>query len=147
MKQKYRQFGLTVLFLGYIALMIWLLFGQRSQGESGTENLNIVPFTTLKLYMNLLENSTNHYLVRHAFINLVGNVVMFIPLGYLLPGVYKRAQNFFAMLLYTVVVIVLIETIQYITGLGSCDIDDLILNVPGVMIGWCIRRIGTSKRK
>ena len=147
MKKKYRQFGLTVLFLGYVALMIWLLFGQRSQGKSGVQNLNIVPFATLNLYWDLLQNSSNDALVRHAFINLVGNVVMFIPLGYLLPGVYKRVQSFFAMLLYTVVVIVLIETIQYITGLGSCDIDDLILNVPGAMIGWCIRRVGASKRK
>ncbi len=147
MKKKYRQFGLTVLFLGYVALMIWLLFGQRSQGKSGVQNLNIVPFATLNLYWDLLQNSSNDALVRHAFINLVGNVVMFIPLGYLLPGVYKRVQSFFAMLLYTVVVIVLIETIQYITGLGSCDIDDLILNVPGAMIGWCICRVGASKRK
>ena len=147
MKKKYRQFWLTLLFFSYVALMIWLLFGQRSLGASGAENLNVVPFTTLKLYWNLLKNSTNDALVRHAFINLVGNVVMFIPLGYFLPGVCRRTRNFFAMVLYTAVVIILIETLQYITGLGSCDIDDLILNVPGVMTGWCIRRFGTKKRQ
>lgn len=146
MKRKKRILSL-ILFAGYAALMIWLLFGQRSQGDGGRGNINIVPLATLKLYVNILKNSHSSYLLWHAFINLAGNVIMFIPLGYFLPVISKKAKKFFPMLLYTLVVIVLIETIQYITGLGSCDIDDLILNVPGVMIGWFIRFCGTKKRK
>ena len=146
MKRKKRILTLF-LFAGYAALMIWLLFGQRSQGDGGKDNINIVPLTTLKLYVNILKYSTNGYLLRHAFINLVGNVIMCVPFGFFLPVISKQTKKFFSMLLYTVVVIVLIETVQYITGLGSCDIDDLILNVPGVVIGWCIRCFGSRKRK
>lgn len=146
-RNKSRSHGQLLLFVAYGALMIWLLFGQRTQRRSGADNLNVVPFATLKLYLNILKNSTDPYLIRHAFINLAGNVIMFIPLGFFLPYLRKETGNFFSMFVCTVVVIILIESVQYITGLGSCDIDDLILNVPGVMIGWLIRWFVTKKHK
>ena len=146
MKKKGKfGFGMYLLFLLYVGLMIWLLFGQRTKGSTADENLNLVPLKTLKLYADLLQNSSNGYLVRHAFINLVGNVIMFIPLGYLLPGIWKKLQNFIPMLLYSVILISSIEILQYLSGLGSCDIDDLILNVPGIVIGWFVLKIKIKK--
>ena len=144
-KSRKRGACAYLLFVTYTALMIWLLFGQRTKGDVAVENLNFTPFETLKLYADLLKNSKDGYLVRHAFINLVGNVVMFIPLGYFLPMILPKCKNFLVMLFCAVLVIVLIESVQFITALGSCDIDDLILNVPGIIIGWCFYRVQSKK--
>ena len=146
MKKSGKRRAVTyLLFLSYIGLMIWLLFGQRTKGDVAAENLNFTPFETLKLYVDLLKNSKDGYLVRHAFINLVGNVVMFIPLGYFLPTILPKCKNFFVMLFCAILAIVLIESVQFITALGSCDVDDLILNVPGIAIGWCFYWLQSKK--
>ena len=77
-----------ILFLAYCALMLWLLFGQRYEGtqlrellENADRRANFVPFETVRLYLRLLKNGASESLLRHAVINLVGNVVMFVPLG------------------------------------------------------------------
>lgn len=148
--EKYRrtvgQVMTRILFLGYCAVMIWLLFVQRLDREGvGFHNLNLIPFATLKLYTDLLQNSKDPFLLRHAFINLVGNVVMFVPLGYFLPALWPRLRQFFFILLSSVVIIVFIELFQYFFGLGSCDVDDFILNIPGVLMGWGIYRLQMRK--
>lgn len=133
---------LRILFLLYCGLMLWLLFGQRIEGpfhifpEDAKENINLVPFATVKLYLRLLQNGASQALLRHAVVNLAGNVVMFVPLGWLLPGVWEKLRAFFKTLLLTALLISLVEAVQFATGLGSCDVDDLILNLLGVVLGY-----------
>ena len=129
------------LFSIYVAWMLWLLFGQRmmelgSPAAAGGYNLNLIPFKTLKMYFDMVQNTESAYLLRHAFINLAGNVVVFIPLGYFLPQLWSRLRSVIKTGLLSLALIVVVEIIQYITGLGSCDIDDLILNMIGVLIGY-----------
>ena len=137
--------------LGYGLLMLWLLFGQRIEGghvdislRGDAGKLNLIPFETVRLYWRLLQNTISPQLLIHAIVNLVGNVVMFVPLGLLLPRIWRRFHSFFRTVFFAVGLICLIEAMQYFTGLGSCDIDDLILNTAGVLVGYCIWKI---KRK
>jgi len=141
------QILLRAAFFIYCLLMLWLLFGQRlgtqdygSYTQQLADNLNLEPLKTIKLYLRLLQRSESAYLVRHAFINLVGNVVMFVPLGYLLCGVFPKQRKFFMFLLCVTALILVVEGVQYITLLGSCDVDDLLLNLAGAILGWCIRK-------
>lgn len=126
-----------LIFLVYCGIMLWLLFGQRMGDELSAGSVNLVPLQTLKLYRKLLHNNSP-YLAHHAFINLAGNVLLFIPLGWFLPRIWGRLRGFFRVLLLVLLIVVLVETLQYFTGLGSCDIDDLILNVPGAMLGYAV---------
>lgn len=145
-KEKKRGVGqilLRIACLLYVTAMIWLLFGQR-WGTELYRSINLKPFVTLKLYWKLL-NSTNAYLVRHAFINLVGNVVMFIPLGFFQPYLLGSLRKWYKTLLTTTVLILLVEVVQYVTGLGSCDIDDLILNLLGAWLGYILWRLTGKK--
>ena len=142
-----RQIVIRLLFLSYCALMLWLLFGQRLDVGAAEHNWNLVPLQTLKLYVKMLQNTHNAYLFRHALINLVGNVLMFVPLGLFLPSIWPRFRSFWSCSLCLLLVIIAVELIQYLTNLGSCDVDDLILNVPGALIGWGIYRLRTRKRK
>ena len=134
-KSPGRQAFLRFLFLLYAAGMIWLLFGQR-WGSDNQRAINIAPFETLKLYWWILKNSQNSALLSHAFINLVGNVVMFIPLGFYVPYLGKKTRKFLPAIGVVLLLILAVEAIQYVTCLGSCDIDDVILNMAGCIIGY-----------
>ena len=144
---------IRILFLVYAAVMLWLLFGQRV-GEEGisvyfgitSENLNLIPLKTVKLYLWLLQNSTNEALMRHAVINIVGNVVLFVPLGWFLPRIWVRFRGFFKTVLAVLLLISAVEIIQYFTRLGSCDVDDLILNLTGALVGFVLWKIGIYRR-
>lgn len=126
-------------FVVYVAAMLWLLFGQRWGGQL-QRSINLTPFVTLRLYWKLLQHESS-YLVRHAIINLAGNVVMFIPLGFFQPYLAPKLRAWYKTLLSTTALILLVEGIQYVTCLGSCDVDDLILNIIGAVIGYVLWRI------
>ena len=120
------------LFVVYCGLMLVLLFHRAGYDQLRS---NLIPFHTIALYWKLLSRPVFR---QSAIINLVGNVVMFIPLGFLLPKVFSKQNRFYKVLLTTTAAITLVELVQYVTLLGSCDIDDLILNVIGAAIGYGI---------
>lgn len=143
MKRR-RKLWNILLFFAYSALMLWLLF-DRAGGIEGMDywkqiqaNLNLEPFHTIRLFLNVL--GRKDYLSA-AIINLGGNVIMFIPLGYFLPKVFPALQKFWRTILATVLIITAVEVAQLFTLLGKCDIDDLILNVIGATIGYGIFKI------
>ena len=80
------------------------------------------------------------YLIPNAFINLVGNIDAFVPLGCFLPSLCKNLQSFKTLFLSAAAIILVIELIQLFSLRGSCDIDDLILNLVGVVVGFLLRR-------
>ena len=131
----------TALFMAYCALMLWLLFDRPGYEpgipywEQAAEHLNLIPFRTLRLFGELLVSGVRSY-IRMAVINLGGNVIMFIPLGFLLPRVFPHLTSLPRVLLVTAVLITAVEITQLFTLVGSCDIDDLILNVIGSAIGY-----------
>lgn len=85
--------------------------------------------------------SNHEALIRISIINLLGNVLMFVPLGLFLPRLWPRLHAFRHFLMSVVAVILIIELLQLFTLLGSCDIDDLILNVLGAVIGYWIHKL------
>ena len=131
----------TALFMAYCALMLWLLFDRPGYApgipywEQAAEHLNLIPFRTLRLFGELLVSGVRSY-IRMAVINLGGNVIMFIPLGFLLPRVFPHLTSLPRVLLVTAVLITAVEITQLFTLVGSCDIDDLILNIIGSAIGY-----------
>ncbi len=137
------NFILKTLFIIYTIIMFWLLFGQRfafvhynDYSEQLKWNINLTPLLTIKNYIRLIENTPNLALVKHAFINLLGNIIMFIPLGFFLPAVHTKLRTFWKCLLSVILIIIFVETLQLFTLLGRCDIDDLIFNVIGSAIGY-----------
>lgn len=136
----------TALFVAYSGLMLWLLFDRPgyTEGipywEQVTRQLNLVPLRTLRLFAHLLDSADSDY-VRAAIINLGGNIIMFIPLGFLLPRVFPRLCSLPQVLLATAAIITVIELLQLFTLVGSCDIDDLILNVIGAALGYGLYKL------
>ena len=136
---------LRLLWLAYCLWMLWLLFGQRLGTQiyelQLADRVNLVPFATIGMYFQMIADQTDAALVRHALINLAGNVAMFIPLGIFLPCFFRRLRGFFKTTSTALGLILLIELLQYGTVLGTCDVDDLILNMVGVWMGYAFWRL------
>ena len=144
-KRTGKQILLRFLFLVYAAAMFWLLFGQRWGTDAHLQKtagaINLTPLVTIKLYWRILKYSQNRALLIHAFVNLVGNVLMFIPLGFYIPYLMKGTRKFFKSTLLVLCLILAIEAVQHVTYLGSCDVDDVILNFAGATMGYLFWRI------
>ena len=114
----------------YGLVMIWLLFLQRDPAD--TMSYNIVPFRTIfKQFGDLIHGED----LWHTVVNLVGNVIMFIPLG-LLPAIWSKQRKLSVYLLTVAASIVVVELIQLFTTLGMADVDDLLFNILGAWIGF-----------
>lgn len=91
------------------------------------EGINLIPFRTI---VGFFEHCpTDIFLV-----NIVGNIVMFIPWGFGLPLLWKKQQKVFWVARNAFLLPVFIETCQLFIGRGV-DVDDLILNFAGGSIG------------
>ena len=133
---------LAVLFAMYCLVMLWLLFG-RAEAPAGIPyirqlkmRMNWIPLRTLRLQLRLLSDWDRPHLIRHAAVNLLGNLVLFAPLGVFLPGLWPRLGKLWKLLLTVAMIIVTVEITQVLTLLGRCDIDDLLLNLSGAAMGY-----------
>lgn len=73
-----------------------------------------------------------------AWLNPLLNIAMFIPLGVLLPLAFPRFRRWNLTLAAGLAVSLAIETLQFLTGRGQADVDDLFCNVLGAMLGFCL---------
>ena len=138
---------LRFLFLLYCGGMLWLLFFGTRQPDYGNYwaqiegNYSIKPFYTINNYMRVLLRGTNGDLVRHCAINLIGNILLFIPGGYLFPKLFPRLRPFWRFLLLSFAQLLLIEGAQLFSLRGRLDVDDLILNLFGLCLGYIFYKI------
>ena len=85
-----------------------------------------------------------------SIINLVGNLIMLVPMACYLEYFIKPLRRFWKDTFVVSVIVILIELIQLFTGKGSLDIDDIILNTLGAMLGygfWKLKPINGSQRR
>jgi len=75
---------------------------------------------------------------------VLGNVVMFIPFGFL-GWIFPKLNNLKNLIITFVSVIVIVEALQYFSRLGVFDVDDILLNTFGVLLGWQMKRILETK--
>lgn len=130
-------------FGAYCLLMVYLLFLQRGRSpifgggyvNTMLANLNLRPGAEIQRFLRVWNDPMYH---RAAVANLVGNIVMFIPLGFCLPWANAPLRRFWKTLLVSAGVIIFVEAVQLVTLLGHCDVDDLILNLIGVSAGYLL---------
>jgi glycopeptide antibiotics resistance protein len=97
---------------------------------------NFIPFKTIIFYLFLADINLN---IRIQ--NLAGNFIGFIPLGFILPLLWNKFSNLKVIFITTFSLSLTYEVLQLIIGLGSFDIDDLILNTLGGALGFCIVKL------
>ncbi len=77
---------------------------------------------------------------------VVGNIVWFLPFGFLLPDIWQRLKSYHTIPLGFLLSLV-IETSQLALGKGMFEIDDLVLNTLGCAAGYLIYKIYRDFRK
>lgn len=124
-------------FICYILLLIKLLFLSRvslldlfNSQRTLDRSINLIPFYSIKEY--IFSNSAT--IKKFAFSNMVGNIVIFIPLGTYL-SLFKNNKSVITNLLFIFIVSLFIEITQGLLGIGASDIDDIILNCLGGLVG------------
>lgn len=125
-----------IIAFGYALIMGWLLFYRNRYFGEGY-SYNIVPFYTIKKYIIYYD----HFNFENWFKNLFGNVVLFIPIGVFLPLLNKKYRSVLRLTAATIILITMVEAAQMVTRLGSFDIDDIILNTFGALIGLLLLRV------
>ena len=73
-------------------------------------------------------------------------MVLFIPIGFLLPRIWPKLRNFFLFVLVCTASILLVESVQLFALLGSFDVDDIILNLGGMITGYILCLIIPRKK-
>jgi glycopeptide antibiotics resistance protein len=121
-----------ILFYGimgiYFVIMFWILFQRRASG--GVRIINTAPFSTISSYFYINGGILHGY----GLVNLIGNILIFVPMGIYLSMLIKKTS----VRAYTILVALIslgVEILQYIFALGVADIDDIILNTTGILIG------------
>jgi glycopeptide antibiotics resistance protein len=125
-----------VVFIIYCLIMIWELFlgNYRTIGIEYSRSANLIPFKTVWDYIIRHES----YNAEIIFINLAANIIVFIPLGFFLPLLIKSFRKISIITALSFVIVLLAESLQYILNVGIFDVDDLILNTLGSMLGYMI---------
>lgn len=101
-----------------------------SNGWVGT---NTIPFRTISGYLKVNEYMDGWDSI--AIANLLGNIFLFSPIGFFVPLLWRRMDSFKPILFIGLGVTCFIEGTQYFIG-RSADIDDIILNTIGVIVGY-----------
>lgn len=92
---------------------------------------NFTPFKTIIFYLFSANVNLN---IRVE--NLAGNIIGFAPLGFILPLLSKRLQNLITVTVAAFCLSFTFEILQLLFGLGSFDVDDMILNTFGGVAGF-----------
>lgn len=106
----------------YIIILLVLLFGKASS----TQSVNLIPFHTITDYF-----SRERPL---GLSNVIGNVLLFIPLGVFL-SLFTRSKKLWLTVLSIALISASAEVLQYSIHIGAADIDDVILNIMGGLVG------------
>lgn len=111
--------------LSYILVIVQTVFLSREPGSR--EAVSLVPFETW-----------GHTMYAHAY--FIENIIMFIPFGVLLPILFKRMRKVQNCVGFGFLSSCIIEIAQFITRRGYLQLDDVITNTVGALIGWLIWR-------
>ena len=119
-------------FIIYVIILIIELFLGNYRTHSNIRSANLVPFLTIVRYVA----NRDHFNIDILIINLLGNICVFIPMGFLLPCLFKGMRHFWRIILFGTVLILVVESFQWLLCVGIFDVDDIILNVLGIAIGY-----------
>ena len=146
MKQRSKNIYWTV-FLIYLGALVWILFNRRRYTagvpylNQMLRHLNLRPFQTIRLYLRLLLRPIRPVHVKLALYNLLGNLFLFCPMGVLLPVLFPKFRSFSKTIVFVLAIVISAEILQVLLLAGSCDVDDVILNLLGAGLGYGLYKL------
>lgn len=150
--KRYRMLG-KLLFVLYIIFLVYFLCFSEWYGRTGVASeyrYNLELFKEINRFIEYREELGAFA----VFTNLFGNILIFVPYGFFISMASKN-RGFFKTLFYSFVLSLGVEFFQLFTKVGSFDVDDLLLNTAGGILGFILfvicnmirRRHDVRKRK
>lgn len=135
----------SVMFLFYVYIICVLLLTMYPVPIAQYKHLRLTPVNfiplvnTTKEFVENLSSEKNN-MVEFALQNIIGNVILFIPLGFLLPLITNKFHSLKKIIVVAFLFSLFIEFVQFISfhfGIyRTADIDDIILNTLGAVLGF-----------
>jgi glycopeptide antibiotics resistance protein len=105
--------------------------------------VSLIPLaTTIRGFTNIVNNSYDGLVILKVLANFVGNIIMFIPLGFLLPLLASKFDDVKRLIFTAALLSISIELLQFISiSFGTyrfVDIDDVMLNTFGAFMGYLL---------
>ncbi|MDO4296065.1 MAG: VanZ family protein [bacterium] len=128
-------------FVCYLLCLSYLVFFAEAFGRTGREeatySYNLILFQEIRRFW-VYRKQLGFFAV---FVNLVGNVLWFCPFGFILPVISRRGERAYVTILLGAGFSLGIELVQLVTKVGSFDVDDILLNTVGVILGYISYRV------
>lgn len=118
-----------ILFIIYIEILMQTAFFSREPGSRQQIDLNLF-------------GTWGQTAIAHAY--FIENIIMFIPFGLLAPMVFERMRKVRFCVFIGFLCSCGIELSQLITQRGYCQLDDVVTNTVGMLVGWGIWKMLSS---
>ncbi|WP_345205731.1 VanZ family protein [Chryseobacterium ginsengisoli] len=127
-----------IIIVPYTLFLLYLMFFGMGRTQMEDNLLTMEPvFSTINFIKGCIS-------WKDIVIIVVGNVVMFIPFGFL-GWVFSKLKELKSLLFTFISAITIVEALQYFTRMGIFEVDDIILNTFGVFLGFLIKKFVENK--
>lgn len=109
--------------------------------QTAYDRANFIPFYSVYYYLISRQEPLDVGLV-----NIFGNILLFIPFGLLLPLAWSRMRSLKSVVLVIAATSLFFEVMQMVLAIGNFDIDDVLLNILGGMLGYALFTLGAQLR-
>lgn len=107
--------------------------------------VNFRPFATIRTIY--VDGFRYQYIsLRYLLLNLGGNLILFAPFALFLPRLFARVNRFWKFALLILGLVTAVELLQLLFMCGSCDVDDILLNVGGALATYGILAIPAVRK-
>ena len=129
-----------VCFLAYLLLLGYVLFYSSWFGreEHAEYRYNLTLFQEIGRYYGLGVRTGSWTLF---WWNVIGNICVFLPFGAFLPKLFQKCRSVISVTILSLELSLVVEVAQLVMKVGSFDVDDLLLNTTGGILGYLIYRI------
>lgn len=125
------------LFIIYLIITLYLMLFSEGMGRTTVSEeyrFNLVLFKEIIRFIKY-SDSLGFWAV---MINVLGNIICFIPFGFFLPIYYIKLRSLLLVVILAFCFSLIIEVIQLLLKVGCFDVDDLLLNTIGGLLGYLI---------
>lgn len=129
--------GWTLFYIYILLLAYFLFFSERYGRDLVTQQYNLQLFKEIKRFIRYREQIG----LEGFIVNIFGNVLAFMPYGFLLPLLNKAYRGFYRIVLLSILFSFVIEVSQLLLKVGVFDVDDILMNSIGGILGFVVFHI------
>lgn len=137
---KHRGLFCWILLVAYLIVLFYFLFFAESMGRNGEAaeyRYNLILFREIRRFIRYRAILG----WKAVTLNLLGNIIAFMPFGYLVSLLMQVRPKWYVVLLLSFELSLGVELLQLGTKMGSFDVDDMLLNSLGGVLGYITYRL------